>query len=297
MDPISFIMVRINGQQHEVLYTFLSAVYSGIAPFDVTAQWSLDQKSVLISTIKDNATSTFNVLDMKKKTIRTLLHITSTQYEYYPLKWLDRTHVLVSAIGINQSKEEDIAPTRLYLLDVTARSVQGVRDLKLIVSGSQGGRLDIDTSPDGSRLYVVQQVQDNLTLWVEPVTGGKRQILLNLVGAHYFMDNMRVFTHYLLVTVQFSLLYHEIWRMPLDGSSHTVLFKSTDYTAYFLNRMTQYVSSDVSSDETMFAFETHNLGTAVSTLFVSPLSEAKATKFGAFPPEVRTSFIIGWTTT
>jgi Tol biopolymer transport system component len=283
--------VRINGQQHETLYAFPPSYY-GFWTFrpSLSADWSLDQKSVLIATDRGNATSTLSVLDMTTRKVRTALQITSAQYGYYVVKWLDRTHVYVVASGRYHGQEK-IPPTELYLLDVTTRQVRRASDLKLILPGIQGASLDFDSSPDGKRLFVAQRTQDTITIWVEPATGGRREILSHIVEAPFHIDTLRVFTNYLLLTVNFGYDKKEVWRMPLDASSHITLFRSTDYTTYVLNRMTQYSWSNVSRDGMMLAVETYNLDIGPPSLFVSPIHEGKATVFWNI-----SSFIVGWTT-
>lgn len=141
----------------------------------------------------------------------------------------------------------------------------------------------------------MQKIQGTITIWVEPATGGKRQILSHVVGGPFSVDTLRVFSNYLLLTVSSGYEYEEVWRMPLDASDHTTLFRSTDYTVYVLNRMAQYAWSNVSRDETMLALETYNRDLASLTLFVSPIDKGKATTIGVFNPiQTQILFIVGW---
>jgi hypothetical protein len=282
--------IRINGQQRETLYTFPPYFY-GSREFrpSLNANWSLDQKSVLIAIDKLGGMSSIGVLDMTTRKMRLVLQIASVQYGYYAVKWLDRTHVYIVASG--RYGQEKAPPTELYLLDVTAPQVRRARDLKLIIPGAEGAYLAFDSSPDGKRLFVAQKTQDAMTIWVEPATGGKREILSHIVNTPFRVDTLHVFTNYLLLTTSTSGSETEVWYMPLDGSRHITLFKSTDLTKYFLNRMTQYGWSDISRDGTMFAMGTFNFDTSSWTLFVSPIREGKATVFWDTD-----AFIVGWTT-
>ena len=294
--PYQLQRIRINGQQHETLYTFSANDYTNNT-FDplVSAEWSLDQKSVLISMDRGNATSTLSLLDVTTRKLRTTLQITSAQYGYYMVKWLDQTHVYVIASGRYHLGQKKSSPTELYLLDVAARQARRASDLRLILSDVQGGSREFDSSPDGKQLFVVQKIQGTITIWVEPATGGKRQILSHVVGGPFSVDTLRVFSNYLLLTVSSGYEYEEVWRMPLDASDHTTLFRSTDYTVYVLNRMAQYAWSNVSRDETMLALETYNRDLASLTLFVSPIDKGKATTIGVFNPiQTQILFIVGW---
>ena len=232
--------------------------------------------------------SSISVLDMTTRKMRLVLQIASVQYGYYAVKWLDRTHVYIVAAG--RYGQEKVPPTELYLLDITARQVRRARDLKLIIPGVEGAYLDFDSSPDGKRLFVAQKTGDVMTIWVEPATGGKREILSHIVNTPLRVDTLHVFANYLLLTMNSVGAESEVWRMSLDASRHITLFRSTGETTYFLNRMTQYDWSDVSRDGTMFAMGTFNRDSGAQLLFVSPIHEGKATLFWDTD-----AFIVGWT--
>lgn len=281
--------IRIDGQQRETLYTFPPYFY-GSREFrpSLNANWSLDQKSVLIAIDQLGGMSSISVLDMTTRKMRLVLQIASVHYGYYAVKWLDRTHVYIVAAG--RYGQEKVPPTELYLLDVTARQVRRARDLKLIIPGVEGAYLDFDSSPDGKRLFVAQKTGDVMTIWVEPATGGKREILSYIVNTPFRVDTLHVFANYLLLTVNSVGVESEVWRMSLDASRHITLFRSTGETTYFLNRMTQYDWSDVSRDGTMFAMGTFNSDSGAQLLFVSPIHEGKAMLFWDTD-----AFIVGWT--
>jgi Tol biopolymer transport system component len=227
------------------------------------------------------------------------LQIVNTQYRYRIMKWLDKTYAYVIAFGRYHGKDP-LPPTILYLLNVPVNT----NSLKEVLAGVQGDSGQFDSSPDGKQLFVVQQTESDTIIWVEPATGGTRQVISRISGTspQIFITQMRVSATSLLLTIYSDYAHKgcQLWRMALDGSDHTILFSTTDYTQHDLNRMTQYAWSNVSRDETMLALEAENPDLGIPTLLVSPLQEGKATKFEVFPynatSSVGTSYIVGWTT-
>ena len=84
--------------------------------------------------------------------------------------------------------------------------------------------------------------------------------------------------------------------MKPDGTNRTVLFdipKATR-TTYNMNVFTQFPWSNLSRDNTMYAFQTFNQDTQFQTMFIAPLKGGAPFQF-SFTPRGSID-LVGWTT-
>lgn len=303
-------LVRMDGQGLQTLYCLPVQNPSGYGAsvLQPNVQWSTDQQSVLIATDANNTTSTLVLLHLMTGALQTELNITDSQqlYAYTLLTWLDSTRAYVTKTG----RQGPPPPTTLYILDITKNKDTQGHDLQPVMSYQvRYDLVSIDSSYDGTQLFksdclIVSSPFDS-TITVGPVTGGTQKTIYH--GANTIcLQAMRVVNRstLLLVTqinvnINTGASTYQVWSLRPDGTGQRVLADlpaspQGTYTAYLLNRFTQFPWSNVSRDNSLYALEMYTPDTTHSTLYVGALGGGKLTSF-ADVSRGRVD-VVGWTT-
>lgn len=293
-------LVRMDGQGLQTLYCIPAVASTFPHPLKTNVQWSTDEKTILISTDM-GGTSIITQLDVATGTLRTQLKISDQQlYAYTLLTWLDTKLAYVLRVGLQGPPPPDV----LYLLDTTKSNNPNGSDLqKVLEHPVRFGLLSMDSSYNGEKLFVdfcFMQVNLDTTITVQPAKGGTPQTIYHqspTVCVETLRSVTRTTLLLLVETIDKSGTHHfEEWTMKPDGTNRTVLFdipKATS-TTYNMNVFTQFPWSNLSRDNTMYAFQTFNQDTQFQTMFIAPLKGGAPFQFSF---TTRGSIdLVGWTT-
>ncbi|MBV9256751.1 MAG: hypothetical protein JO215_01900, partial [Ktedonobacteraceae bacterium] len=124
-------LVRMDGQGLQTLYCFPAPVGGSMALSNPVAQWSVDQKSILLSYNVSQFTSVVTLLRVDSGTLVPEIKYTDNQlYSYKVDFWLDNTHAYVEKSG----RYAPAPPVELDLLDITANQGPNSVGLKKVLT-------------------------------------------------------------------------------------------------------------------------------------------------------------------
>lgn len=292
-------LVRMDGQGLQTLYCIPAIASKAPPTFKTNVQWSTDEKTILISTDM-GGTSTITQLDVATGKLRTQLKISDQLYAYTALTWLDTKLAYVLRAGRQGPPPPDV----LYLLDTTKSNNPNGSDLqKVLEHPVRFGLLSLDSSYDAKKLFVdfcFMQTGLDTTITVQPAKGGTAQTIYHQ-PSNVCVQTLRSVTPptllMLVETIDNKGAHHiEEWTMKPDGTNRTVLFDiaKANSTTYNMNVFTQFPWSNLSRDNSMYAFQTFNQAAQFQSMYIAPL------KGGApflFSYTTRGSIdLVGWTT-
>ncbi len=297
-------LVRMDGQGLQTLYCFLTTKdQQGMnAP---TAQWSVDQKAILLSYDTDLSTSIVALLNVATGKLQTEIKYTNSNqlYHYNVAFWLDNTRAYV----VKSGRFGPPPPIELDLLNIATNKDTNGDDLKkVLVHSIRMSNLSLDSSYDGKQLFVAYCLQAanpfDTTISVGPATGGTQKTLYHQGQTVCSKDMRAISANNLLITAQ---IYpnssdpthgrNQAWTMKTDGSGKKILFdlpkNSTDFS---LNPTSQFPWSNVSRDGNFYAVLSTNNETRQSTVLVGAL--AGGTPSGIANTTRGNVSLAGWTT-
>lgn len=296
-------LIRMDGQGLQTLYCLPAADYTYNNPSSILASalWSPDQRSVLISSFANRATSTISLLDLRTGALKTELSLTDgpeVAYTYSALKWLDNTKVYITRTAFGAPTPPGI----LYVLDVHKnRDTQG-GGLKTVLQYQRRFAFSsLDSSQDGRELFasacltVARPFETLLT--VQPSTGGQQQTIYKQSPSTCIHEMRAISKKSLLLFMEIfngSISYdHQIWKLALDTHKYSVLV-DTQTSEYAMNRFTQNSWSNLSRDGQFYALGPNHYTAAPQQVAIGPLSGGALTIFDS--ATVDSLDIVGWTT-
>ncbi|HZS76068.1 MAG TPA: hypothetical protein VFA41_05590 [Ktedonobacteraceae bacterium] len=244
-------LVRADGKFEQTVYCIPFPVYASPYESEVGQfTWSRDMKTIAVLGLSGQfQLPAIYIVDLTSGQAQLVLEsalgkIQKTSYgsypqeleAYFPVKWLDNTHLYV---GSYKQRRSDLQPYQsdLYLLDITKGANQHSSDLQTVLTW--GGPTtsgivpcDFDSSPDGSQLYIAQctrqngAVQTSGIIVAMPATGGQQTTIFStpssgIVGLRV-VDNQTL----LLLTINHpgnGYTGDTLWKIHTDGSGLTRL--------------------------------------------------------------------------
>src|SRR5450755_2250544 len=296
-------LVRMDGQGLQTLYCFpVTKGQQGMnAP---TAQWSVDQKSLLLSYDTDLSTSNVSLLNVATGKLQTEIKYTDTNqlYHYGVAFWLDNTRAYV----VKSGRFGPQPPIALDLLNIATNKDTNGSDLKqVLVHSIRMSNLSLDSSYDGSQLFVAYCLEAanpfDTTISVGPATGGAQKTLYHQ-GQTVCSKDMRVISANSLLIIAQTYPTGDLthgrnqgWTMKTDGSGKKVLFDlPMNGTDFALNPTSQFPWSNVSRDGNFYAVQSTNNETKQSTVLVGAL--VGGTPSGIASTTRGNVSLAGWTT-
>ena len=174
-------LVRMDGEGLQTLYCFPRVTYSGLAgssKLPIAFQWSVDQKSILISENTNNSTSQIFVLDVATGGIRQLfLDQNDTAYAYRAVTWLDNTRFYL----VKEGTSGPTPPATIYLMDASVATVANPGLSKIYTTPTRMSYYSFDSSYDGTLLYssycLLAASPFSTNIQVGSATGGTRHAI------------------------------------------------------------------------------------------------------------------------
>ncbi len=293
-------LVRMDGQGLQTLYCFPAVPAGSEMGMNVpVAQWSVDQKSILLSYDVDASTSVVTLLNVDAGTLVPELKYTDKQLYHYSVDfWLDNTHAYVEKSG----RFAPAAPIELDLLDTTSNS----GGLKKVLSHSvRMSYLSTDSSYDGSHLFVsyclLASNPFDTTISAGTATGSVMNTIYHQAQTVCVHDLRAITTTALLMTVQKyntstqTIDRNQVWTMKPDASYQKVLFDlPNDGSNFSLNQTSQCPWSNLSRNGQTYALQSTNNNTKQSAILIASINGGNPTSIAN---TVRGSVsLAGWTT-
>jgi hypothetical protein len=301
-------LIRMDGQGLQTLYCF-PAARSSRGNFPLSAQWSTDQKSILLDVDTNDTTSTLTLLDVATGKLRTELNIidNSMLSAYQLLTWLDSTRAYVSKIA----RQAPPPPATLYLLDTIKNHDIHGGDLKQILTYPvRFSFVSLERSSDARQLFesdcLVVASPFDTTISVGPATGGARHTLYHgpnttCVTAMRLASPCRLFLLVQSTADHFKTLFNQVWTLKPDGTGRLVLFSERANTSngpqnWTLNPYTQFPWSNVSRNGTLYSFQAQAFigNTNTQTLRLGSFKGGRPKVFAS--TSQGSLAMVGWTT-
>ncbi len=297
-------LVRMDGQGLQTLYCFPAIPAGSQMGMNVpVAQWSVDQKSILLSYDVDAFTSVVSLLNVAAGTLVPELKYTDNQLYHYSVDfWLDNTHAYVEKSG----RSAPAPPIELDLLDITTNNNLNGGDLKKVLSHPvRMSYLSTDSSYDGSHLFVsyclLASNPFDTTISAGTATGSVLNTIYHQAQTVCVHDLRAITNTDLLLTVQKyntstqTIDRNQVWTMKPDASYQKVLFDlPNDGSTFSLNQTSQCPWSNLSRDGQSYALESTNNNTKQSAILIASMSGGNPTSIA---DTVRGSVsLAGWTT-
>jgi eukaryotic-like serine/threonine-protein kinase len=286
--------VRMDGQGLQTLFCASPGAHI------TGAQWSFNQKLVVFDVEQDSGGTTIYLLNMTKGSLQTELVSSAPGLAYLPRTWLDNERVLL--VGFAQNA--DVPPQNVYLLDTTRGANQQVSDLQQVVSIGQPC-WDFDSSFDTTKLFVNKcKTGQNLgssSVGVQSATGGTLHTFFT--SSTLAINAVRVIdpNNTLLATannvgqgVSGNTSNDGLYLLKPDGSNPTLLTSNNSGETSTLNLFSQYVWSNVSLDNKLYAIEMSSSSTRRYTLMFGSLNGGTPTSFANIN-DGTVMEIAGWT--
>lgn len=304
-------LVRMDGEGLQTLYCFPATSYPNAihgSKLPISIQWSVDQKSILISvtTGKTTATSQIFVLDVASGSIHQLFQDQNDANVYYSaVTWLDNTHFYVIKRGLSAPTP----PATVYLMDASKASVTDPGLTPILTTPTRQSYYSLDSSYDGTLLYssycLLAGSPFNTNIQVGPATGGSRHSIFQEKPDDCVETMRAISSSTLLLLVEVSNgagkgFKSEVWSMNLLSNSTQLLATLTSpdngNTAYSLNPSSQFPWSNVSRDNGFYALQAVDPVANNQTIFVGPMKGGDLTVVARTNPDNSSVGLVGWTT-
>ncbi len=297
-------LVRMDGQGLQTLYCFPAIPAGSQMGMNIpVAQWSVDQKSILLSYDVNASTSAVTLLNVDAGTLVPELKYTDNQLYHYSVDfWLDNTRAYVEKSG----RFAPAPPIELDLLDTTTNKNLNGGDLKKVLTHSvRMSYLSTDSSYDGSHLFVsyclLASNPFDTTISAGAATGSAQNTIYHQAQTVCVHDLRAITNTDLLITVQKyntstqTIDRNQIWTMKPDGSYQKILFDlPNDGSSFSLNQTSQDTWSNLSRDSQSYAIQSNNNNTKQSAILIASMAGGNPTSIAA---TVRGSVgLAGWTT-
>ena len=296
-------LVRMDGQGLQTLYCFPAVSAGSQMGMNVpVAQWSVDQKSILLSYDVNTSTSVVSLLNVDAGTLVPELKYTDNQLYHYSVDfWLDNTHAYVEKSG----RSAPAPPIELDLLDITTNHNLNGGDLKKVLTHSvRMSYLSTDSSYDGSHLFVsyclLASNPFDTTISAGTATGSVLNTIYHQAQTVCVHDLRAISNTDLLMTVQKyntstqTTDRNQVWTMKPDASHQKILFDlPNDGSNFSLNQTSQYPWSNLSRDGQSYALQSANNNTKQSAILIASVVGGNPTSIA---DTVRGSVsLAGWT--
>jgi hypothetical protein len=303
-------LVRMDGEGLQTLYCFPATTYSNTttntsSKLPISIQWSVDQKSILISESTNNALSKVFLLDVATGSISQLfLDQKDTSYYYSVATWLDNTHFYL----IKQGLSAPTPPATIYLVDASKATVTIPGLVKIFTTNTRMSFYSLDSSNDGTLLYSSYCSQAggpfSTNIQVGPSIGGTRHAIYQEQPKDCIQSLRAISSSKLLLLMQIAssggVYKSQIWTMDLLSNSPTTVATLTStnsgQTGYSLNPTTQYTWSNTSRDGGFYALQAIDPVANNQTILVGPLKGGDLTAVAVTNPGNSTVRLAGWTT-
>lgn len=302
-------LVRMDGQGLQTLYCFPAATYSGSttsSKLPISLQWSVDQKSILISENTKNTTSQIFLLDMASGTIRQLfMDQNNALYSYSVMTWLDKTHFYLVKQGISAPTP----PATVYLMDTSTATVASPGLVKILTTNTRMSYYSLDSSYDGTLLYssycLLASSPFSTNIQVGSATGGTRHAIYQEQPLDCIQSLRAVSSNTLLLLVQVAsaggtTFKNQVWTMNLLGNSTksltTLTSPDSGQTGFSLNPTSQFPWSNVSRDGSNYALQAIDPVANNQTILVSSMKGGDPTAVAVTNPGNSSVSLAGWTT-
>lgn len=304
-------LVRMDGTGLQTLYCFPTTSYPDAThgtELPIAVQWSVDQKSILISvnTGKTSATSQVFLLDVASGSLRQLFQDQNDASFYYSaVTWLDNTRFYIIKRGLSAPTP----PATVYLMDASKATLASPGLTPVLTTPTRQSYYSLDSSYDGTLLYssycLLAGSPFSTNLQVGPAAGGSRHAIFQ-EQPHDCIETMRaVSSSTLLMLMEVgnssgSGFKNEIWTMNLLGNSTrslaTLTSPDSGNTGYRLNPSSQFPWSNVSRDNGFYAVQAIDPIATNQTIFVSSLKGGDLTAVAVTNPGSSSVSLAGWTT-
>ena len=284
-DRAAIQLVRMDGQELQTLYCASGGGFGWM-------QWSPDNTYVaFIETPGDQSTWTFKLLNVATGAIQTTGY-DSTNLLYFPLEWLDNTHVYVSSFSPRT------VPSNLYLLNVVTGEKQFI--LKAPPHG-----FDASISVDKTQLYTLQWTGSAgpSSIQVQPATGGPAKTVYST--STYAIDAMKVASRntlvFLINNTNAATSHNGVWKIKTDGTGLTKLISNSALLSGTGNEEIGFVTTfnwgmdaywaNASRDGSYYSLEVFDRSGGSNRLLVSSLNGGAPDTIASSPDAT----LIGWT--
>ena len=300
-------LVRMDGEGLQTLYCFPKATYSGSPNSDklsIAFQWSVDQKSILMSENTDNKVSQIFLLDVASGSIRQLFQDQNdTLYSYSVVTWLDNTHFYI----IKQGTNGPTPPATVYLMDASTATLASPGLISILTTPTRMSYYSLDSSYDGTLLYnsycLLAGSPFNTNIQVGPAAGGARHTIYQEKPNNCIQMLRAVSSNTLLLLMQIShggTFENQIWKMNLLGDSTqpltTLTSANSGQTGYSMNPTSQYPWSNVSRDGSYYALQARDPMATNQTILVCPMKGGDQIPVAVTNPGTSSVSLVGWTT-
>lgn len=302
-------LVRMDGEGLQTLYCFPKMDFSNFPGTDklpISLQWSVDQKSILISVNNKTTASEISLLDVASGTMRPLfLDQKNTTYYYSVITWLDNTHFYVIKQGISGPTP----PATIYLVDATTATTNQPGLVQIMTTTTRQSYYSLDTSFDGSLLYssycLVAGSPFSTNIQVGAATGGTRHAIYQEKPKNCIQTLRTISTNTLLLLVQVAnasgtSFKNEVWTMNLLANSTqpltTLTSANSGQTGYSFNPTSQYTWSNVSRDSSFYALQARDPIATNQTILVCQIKGGDPIPVAVTNPGTSSVSLAGWTT-
>ncbi len=305
-------LVRMDGQG---LQTLLCLPYNmaGGGPLgapSISVQWSVDQRSILISYAAlgstNQASSTITLLNVSTGALKTLFHDQNDQlYVYNVVTWLDNTRAYI----VKQGLEGPTPPETVFLLDTSTATAARPGLVTILTSPTRFSDNSLDSSFDGTQLYSSYCLEAaspfRTNIQVGAATGGARHSIFQEEPADCVQVVRAVKANMLLLLVVVSNGTGgstQVWTMSLPGNSMRTLTTLTSALpgassqSYALNQNSQFPWSNVSRDGGIYALQEVNSSAHTQSIVIASLSGGNPTSIATTNPGNSSLSLAGWTT-
>lgn len=302
-------LVRMDGEGLQTLYCFPTANYSGMTTnnkLSIVLQWSVDQKSILISENVGNSSSQIFVLDVASGALRQLFQDQkNATYVYSVVTWLDNTHFYI----IKQGTSGPTPPATVYLMDASTATVASPGLVNILTMPTRMSYYSLDSSYDGTLLYsshcLLAASPFSTDIQVGPATGGTRHAIYQEQPTDCIQQMRAVSSTTLLLLMQVASgsgtnFKNQVWTLNLLSNSTKVLTTLTSpdsgQTGFSLNPGSQFPWSNVARDGSNYALQAIDPVANNQTILVSPMKGGDPTAVAVTNPGNSSVSLAGWTT-
>ena len=300
-------LVRMDGAGLQTLYCFPTAKYSGLGPsgkLPIAFQWSVDQKSIIVSVNTDNTTSQIFIIDVATGNMRQLFHDQNNQtYAYNVITWLDNTHVYI----VKQGLSGPTPPATIYLMDTSTATLATPGLQQIMTTQTRMSYYALDSSYDGKLLYssycLMAASPFSTNVQVGPATGGARNTIYQEQPNDCIQSMRAISSNTLLLLMLVShngTIESQLWTLDLLGHNTNTLTtlsnKNSGQSGFNLNPTSQFPWSNVSRDGGFYALQAVDPVATNQTILVGSLKGGAPTAVAVTNPGTSSVSLAGWTT-
>ena len=300
-------MVRMDGEGLQTLYCFPTTTYSGStrsSKLPIAFQWSVDQKSIVISVNTNNTISQIFLLDVASGTIHQIFQDQNDAlYSYSVITWLDNTHFYV----VKQGTSAPTPPATIYLMDASTATLAKPGLNQILTTPTRMSYYALDSSYDGTLLYssycLLAGSPFSTNIQVGPATGGARHTIYQKQPNECIQALRAISSNTLLMLMQVAhagTFESQVWTMNLLSNSTktltTLTNKNSGQAGYSLNPTSQFPWSNVSRDGGFYALQAIDPIATNQTILVSSLKGGDPTAVAVTNPGNSSVSLAGWTT-